>query len=89
LLRTGPAAHNAVAMRIARRILIAIGSLTMAWLAVGLVGGALVQAVTGSAAAWTDPRLAGGVTVIVVVLGGFIYRDIVRRESPRAADGPA
>ena len=73
-------------MRATRRILIAIGSLTMAWLAVGLVAGVLLQVVTGSGPAWSDPRLTGLITVIVIVLGGLIYRDILRRETPTAAD---
>jgi hypothetical protein len=73
-------------MRVTQRILIAIGSLTMAWLAVGLVGGLLLQVVTGSGAAWSDPRLAGLITVTFIVLGGLIYRDILRRETPTGAE---
>ena len=53
-----------------RRVGIAIGSLAAAWLVISLVGGVLLP---------TGGMVAGLVTV---VLGGLIYRDILRRERP-------
>jgi hypothetical protein len=54
--------------RTLRRMGIALGSLVAAWLVVGLVAGSL---------------LTYGVMVIVtIILGGLIYRDIIRREHP-------
>ncbi len=55
-------------LRILRRVGIAIGSIVAAWLVISLFGGATM----GSA-------LVG---LAVVVLGGLIYRDIIRRERP-------
>jgi hypothetical protein len=54
-----------------RRIGIALGSLTIAWLAVSLIGGAVL----GTAA--SGNALVGLVTL---VLGGLVYQDIIRRE---------
>ena len=56
--------------RVLRRIGIAIGSLTIAWLAIALVGGII---------GLTLPLGVFGV-VVVLILGGLIYRDILGRE---------
>jgi len=70
-------------LHIARRVGIAIGSLVAAWLVVSLVGGTLLPLV-GVPFRPPDPgtTTAGGalVTLVTVVLGGLIYRDILRRE---------
>jgi hypothetical protein len=55
-------------LRILRGAGIAIGSIVAAWLVLSLFGGAT----WGSA-------LVG---LAVVILGGLIYRDIIRRERP-------
>ena len=55
-------------LRILRRAGIAIGSLVAAWLVISLVGGALL------------PFIGALVGLATVVLGGLIYRDILRRE---------
>lgn len=60
-------------VRVLRRIGIALGSLTIAWLAVSLVAGVLL----GSDA--SGNALFG---LVALVLGGLVYRDIIRRESP-------
>ncbi len=62
-------------LKVIRRIGIAIGSLVIAYLAVSLIAGVLLGL-------WvqTDPVL---VAVISVVLGGFIYVDIMGRERRR------
>jgi len=59
-------------MRVARRVGIAIGSLVIAWLALSLVGGVI------------GLTPASGIIGIlaVVVVGGLIYQDIIRRETP-------
>lgn len=54
-----------------RHIGIAIGSLVIAWLAASLVAGPLL----GPTA--SDSILLG---LVIVILGGLIYRDIIRRE---------
>ena len=55
------------------RIGLAIGSLVIAWLAVSLVAGVVFgRASVGNAIVY----------VVVLVLGGLIYRDIVRRDRP-------
>ena len=64
-------------VRVVRRIGIAIGSLVIAYLAVSLVGGALL-----GQWAQANPFL---ITVISVVLGGLVYVDIMRRENRRDA----
>ena len=63
-------------LRMLRRVGTAFGSLVAAWLVVSFVWGLLLPSsgTTGSA-------LVGLVTV---VLGGLIYRDIMRREQPTA-----
>jgi hypothetical protein len=58
-------------LRILRRIGIAIGSLTIAYLALALVGGVI----------GLNPAVGAFGVVVVVVLGALIYRDIVSRES--------
>ena len=68
-------------IRIVRRIGIAIGSLVIAYLAVMLVAGVLF----GPTAAASPV-----VTLIVIVLGGLVFADIVRRErSTTAAPDPS
>jgi hypothetical protein len=53
-----------------RRVGIALGSLVAAWLVVGLVAGSLLS--------------YGLMTIVTIVLGALIYRDILRRdEAPR------
>ena len=71
-------------LRTLRRVLLAIGSLSAAALGVGLVGGAVLSflgpghALVGPGADPTAATLGIGMSI---VLGGLIYRDIVRRES--------
>ena len=64
---------------------IAIGSLVAAWLALALVGPWFLPFL-GVSYRPTDPGGTPAGTVIVaivtIVLGGLIYRDIVRRERP-------
>jgi hypothetical protein len=66
-----------------RRVGIAIGSIVAAWLVVSLVGGILLP-LFGVSFRPVDPATSttGSVLVglITVVLGGLIYRDILRRE---------
>ncbi len=72
-------------LRILRRVGIAIGSLVAAWLVISLVGGALLPFI-GVAFQPLDPAATATVSALVglatVVLGGLIYRDIIRRERP-------
>jgi hypothetical protein len=67
-------------IRTLRLVMIAIGSLVIAALAMALVGSWLPQ-VLGS---WTVP-------VATIVLGGLIFQDIARRDtrSQRAKSGPS
>ena len=58
-------------LRMLRRIGIAIGSLTIAYLALALVGGVI----------GLNPTVGVFGVVVVVMLGALIYRDIVSRES--------
>jgi hypothetical protein len=70
-------------IRAVRRCGIALGSLVIAWLAVGLVGGVFLPlfGVTPTTAHDLTPGTGNVVmTLVVVVLGGLIYRDIIRRE---------
>jgi len=66
-----------------RRVGIAIGSFVAAWLVISLLGGVLLPFVgvpfrpLDPATTTTGSLLVGLVTV---VLGGLIYRDILRRE---------
>ncbi|HEX7948900.1 MAG TPA: hypothetical protein VF494_01020 [Candidatus Limnocylindrales bacterium] len=57
-------------MRLVRRLGIAFGSLIAAWLCVWLIGG------------WLLPDGGSGwlATLVVVILGYLIFRDILRRE---------
>lgn len=70
-------------VRVIRRIGIAIGSLAIAVLAVGLVGGMVLPLIgvplTPTPTVTVTP---GGLLEIAIalVLGGLIYRDIVQRE---------
>jgi len=58
-------------VNVIRRVGIAFGSLVAAWLCVWLGGGWLI-----------GPSMASPVaTIIAVVIGAFVYRDIVRRDS--------
>ena len=60
-------------VHVVRRIGIALGSLTIAWLAVSLLAGvAWGSGASGNALIW----------LITVLLGGLIYQDIMRRERP-------
>jgi hypothetical protein len=54
-----------------RHIGIAIGSLVIAWLAVSLVAGPLL-----------GPTASGNILLglVIVILGGLIYVDIIRRD---------
>ena len=65
-----------------RRVLIIIGSLTAAWLVVSMFAFPLLQAVLGRPDVQRDPAISTLVGIVVIVLGGLIYRDILRRESP-------
>ena len=67
-------------LRVLRRVGIAIGSLVIAYLAVSLVAGVLLGQ-------WAQTNSAL-VAVIAVVLGGFVYVDIMRREN-RGSSGDA
>jgi hypothetical protein len=72
-----------------RRLGIALGSLVAASLVVGLVGGAFLPLIGVGPVPTTDPLVAPAnriVTLVTVVLGALVYRDIIRREQP-AADG--
>ncbi|HEY7132862.1 MAG TPA: hypothetical protein VH440_11455 [Candidatus Limnocylindrales bacterium] len=83
-------------LRFLRKVGIAFGSLVIAGLAVGLVdviGGLMFglvanlvplgdQIVAALSAAFTPGTALNG--LVVLVLGGLIYRDILRRERPKA-----
>jgi hypothetical protein len=60
-------------LRMVRRVGVAFGSLVAAWLAVSLVWGLLLPS--------TGTTGSGLVGLVTVVLGGLIYRDIIRRET--------
>jgi CBS domain containing-hemolysin-like protein len=72
-------------LRVLRRVGIAIGSIVAAWLVMSLVGGFLLPFV-GVPYRPTDPgaTASGGAIVglVTLLLGGLIYRDIIRREQP-------
>ena len=63
-------------LTIIRRVGIAIGSLVIAYLAVSLVGGVLL-----GQSAQTNPIVVG----VIVLLGGLVYADIMRRERRRSS----
>jgi hypothetical protein len=62
-----------------RRVGIAIGSFVGAWLCV-LLAGTLFMGLAGIPSSPTTSA-----TIVAVVLGGLVDRDIVRRESPAPA----
>jgi hypothetical protein len=66
-------------LRVLRRIGIAIGSLVIAYLAVSLVAGVLLGQ-------WVQTNSVL-VAVVSVVLGGFVYVDIMRRENRGSPGG--
>jgi hypothetical protein len=63
-----------------RRLGIAIGSLVAGMLCVGLVSGLAMGflGMPSSTMTWSIATIAG------IVLGGLVYRDIMRREAKRA-----
>jgi len=63
-------------LTIIRRVGIAIGSLVIAYLAVSLVAGVLL-----GQSAQTNPIVVG----VIVLLGGLVYADIMRRERRRSS----
>jgi hypothetical protein len=69
---------------VVRRVLLAIGSFFAAALSVSLVGGVCLSIpdpghpVFGATA---NPTVATLATLVTIVLGGLIYRDIIRRET--------
>ncbi len=67
-------------IRIVRRVGIAVGSFVIAYMAVSLLAGLVL----GPAAA-TSPVVG----VVIVVLGGLVFADIVRRERPKATAAKA
>lgn len=70
-----PGEHKGVSMlTIVRRIGIAIGSLVIAYLAVSLAAGIVL-----GPSAYQSPLIAA----IVIVLGGLVFADIIRRERPK------
>ena len=74
-------------MRSLRRLGIALGSLVAAALVVGLVGGwflPMVGAMDAPTAELTATPSNLVSTMVVVILGALIYRDIIRREQPAA-----
>ncbi len=72
-------------LRVLRRVGIAIGSIVAAWLVISLFGGALLPFI-GVPFSPTDPEATAMGSFLVglatVILGGLIYRDIIRRERP-------
>jgi CBS domain containing-hemolysin-like protein len=68
-----------------RRLGIALGSLVAAALVMGLVGGLVLSLFGLNTTSTTGAvQLAGGIafTLVTLVLGGLVYRDIIRRERP-------
>ena len=63
-------------IRIVRHVGIAVGSLVIAYLAVPLVAG-IVLGPSG----YQSPLIA----VLVIVLGGLVFADIIRRERPKSS----
>jgi LytS/YehU family sensor histidine kinase len=62
-----------------RRLGIALGSLVAAFFAVGIVSG-MVLPLLGVPTGRLDPPWVAILSVLTIVLGGFIYRDILRRD---------
>ena len=68
-----------------RRLGIALGSPVAAALVMGLVGGLVLSLFGLNTTSTTGAvQLAGGIafTLVTLVLGGLVYRDIIRRERP-------
>jgi len=65
-------------VHLVRVIGIAVGSLVIAYLAVSLVSGVLL-----GAAAQSNPLVGGA----IVLLGGLVFADIMRRERRRTPSG--
>lgn len=63
---------------IIRRVGVAIGSIVIAYLAVSLIAGVLL-----GQSAQTNPI----VVVVIVVLGGLVYADIMRRDRRKVLGG--
>jgi len=63
-------------IRIVRRVGIAVGSLSIAYLAVSLIAGTML-----GPSADRNPVIA----VVIIVLGGLVYADIIRRERPTSS----
>ncbi len=62
-------------LRVLRHVGIAFGCIVAAWLAVSLVAGVVLgSAASGNAIVW----------LITLLLGGLIYRDIIRRDQRSA-----
>lgn len=62
-----------------RRLGIALGSLVAAWFAVGILSG-MILPLLGVPTGRLDPPWVAVLIVITVVLGGLVYRDIIRRD---------
>jgi len=73
--RPGPNFKGEVMLTIIRRVGIAIGSLVIAYLGVSLVAGVLL-----GQSAQSNPIVVG----VIVVLGGLVYADLMRRERRRS-----
>lgn len=63
---------------IIRRVGVAIGSIVIAYLAVSLIAGVLL-----GQSAQTNPI----VVIVIVVLGGLVYADIMRRDRRKVLGG--
>jgi len=66
------------ALAAVRRVLLVIRSLVAAGLTVSMFVTPLLQAATGAREPARDPAISAVVTVVIVVLGGLIYREILR-----------
>ena len=82
------------ALAAVRRVLLVIRSLVAAGLTVSMFVTPLLQAAAGAREPTRDPAISAVVTVVIVVLGGLIYREIVRSETrgthettPTSSDG--
>ena len=75
--------RQVVMLHILRRVGIAIGSLVAAWLVMSLLGGFLLPFVGVQFRPFEPASTTTGsmfVGLVTVLLGGLIYRDILRRE---------